>query len=309
MSKKENNTADREIKISRLFNAPIELVWEVWTNPEHIRNWWGPNGFTNTIHLMDVKKGGEWNLTMHGPDGTDFKNKSIFKEIVPLKRIVYEHISSPKFLATVEFESQGDKTFINWQMLFETKEQFIQVVKTFKADEGLKQNIDKLNHYLQTQINIRKQLKNNNMARVSTYLNFPGNTEEAFNFYKTVFGTEFNGGGIQRFGDITPPEGMPPLSDEDKNLIIHVELPIIGGHILMATDAAESMGLKVEYGNNIHINLEPDTKEETKRLYEALSDGGKVTMELQDMFWGAYFGSCTDRYGINWMFNFTESKI
>ena len=309
MQKKESNTADREIKISRLFNAPIELVWEVWTSPEHIKNWWGPNGFTTTIHLMDIKKGGEWNLTMHGPDGTDFKNKSIFKEIVLHKKIVYDHISSPKFTATVEFEAQAGKTLINWHMLFETKEQFIQVVKTFKADEGLKQNIDKLSHYIQTQINIRKQLKKDKMARVSTYLNFPGNTEEAFNFYKIVFGTEFHGGDIQRFGDITPPEGMPPLSDEDKKLILHVELPILGGHILMATDAAESMGLKVEYGNNIHINLEPDSREETKRLFNALSDGGKVTMELQDMFWGAYFGSCTDRYGINWMVNFTESNI
>ena len=302
----KNNTADREISISRLFNAPIDLVWEVWTNPDHIKNWWGPNGFTNTIHQMDVKKGGEWNLTMHGPDGTDFKNKSVFREIVKHKKIVYEHVSGPKFLATVEFESQGEKTFIKWHMLFESKEQFIHVVKTFKADEGLKQNIDKLNHYLQSQINIRKQLKTNNMARVSTYLNFPGNTEEAFNFYKTIFGGEFHGGGIQRFGDIPSPEGMPPLSDEDKKLILHVELPILGGHILMATDAPESMGLKVDYGNNIHINLEPETRKETKRLYEALSDGGKITMELQDMFWGAYYGSCTDKYGVNWMFNYTE---
>lgn len=307
-TKEKSKTADREISISRLFNAPIELVWEVWTNPEHIKNWWGPDGFTNTVHEMDVKMGGEWNLTMHGPDGTDFKNKSIFKEIVHHKKIMFEHVSAPKFLATVSFESQGNKTFIHWNMLFETKEQLIQVVKTFKADEGLGQNIDKLNHYLQTQLKIRKQLKKDKMARVSTYLNFPGNTEAAFNFYKKVFGTEFNGGGIKRFGDTTPPEGMPPLSETDKKLIIHAELPILGGHILMATDAPESMGFKVEYGNNTHINLEPDSRDETKRLFEALSKDGKVTMDLQDMFWGAYFGSCTDKYGVNWMFNFTDRK-
>lgn len=304
----KNNTAEREISMSRMLNAPVDLVWEVWTNPDHIKNWWGPDGFTNTIHVMDVEKGGEWNFIMHGPDGTDYKNKSIFREIVKFKKLVYEHLSTPKFLATVEFESQGEKTFIKWHMLFESKEQFIHVVKTFKADEGLKQNIDKLTHYLQSQINIRKQLKTNNRARVSTYLNFPGNTEEAFNFYKTIFGGEFHGGGIQRFGDIASPEGMPPLSDEDKTLILHVELPILGGHILMATDAPESMGLKVEYGNNMHINLEPETREETKSLYEALSDGGKITMELQDMFWGAYFGSCTDKYGVNWMLNCTDKS-
>src|SRR3954469_5941108 len=112
MQTKESNTTDRGIQISRMFNAPIELVWEVWTNPDHIKNWWGPNGFTNTIHLMDVKEEGEWNLTMHGPDGTDYKNSSIFKEIIPLQKLVYEHISAPKFVATVTFEAQGDKTFI-----------------------------------------------------------------------------------------------------------------------------------------------------------------------------------------------------
>ena len=87
-----------------------------------------------------------------------------------------------------------------------------------------------------------------------------------------------------------------------------MELPILGGHVLMATDAPASMGFTVEKGNNMHINLEPDTKAETKRLFDALSKDGKVTMELADMFWGAYYGSCTDKYGINWMFNCTEAK-
>jgi uncharacterized protein YndB with AHSA1/START domain len=104
---------------------------------------------------MEVQPDGEWSLVMHGPDGTDYKNKSIFKEIVPYKKIVYEHISGPKFLATIEFESRGDQTFISWHMLFETAEQFIQVVKTFKADEGLKQNIEKLNAYL-TELRIQR---------------------------------------------------------------------------------------------------------------------------------------------------------
>jgi PhnB protein len=140
------------------------------------------------------------------------------------------------------------------------------------------------------------------MARVSTYLNFPRNTEEVFNFYKSVFGGEFNRG-IARFGDIPPQDGMPPLAEEDKNLVMHVELPITGGHILMGTDAPESCGFTVQSGNNVHINLEPDTREETKNLFEALSAGGKVTMELQDMFWGAYYGSCTDKFGMQWMFN------
>lgn len=150
MQSEKTDTADREIRISRLLDAPIELVWEVWTNPEHIKNWWGPNGFTNTISKMDLRPGGEWDLIMHGPDGTDYKNRSVFTEIVTYKKIVYEHVSAPKFRATIEFEKQGAKTQLNWHMLFESKEQFIQVVKTFKADEGLKQNVDKLSEYLKS---------------------------------------------------------------------------------------------------------------------------------------------------------------
>ena len=152
MQNEKSNTADRELRISRLLDAPVELVWEVWTNPEHIKNWWGPDGFTNTITKMEIKPGGEWNLIMHGPDGTDYKNKSVFKEIIKHKKFVYEHISGPKFLATVTFESRGNQTFLEWHMLFRTKEEFIQTVKMFKADEGLKQNIAKLNIYLQQRL-------------------------------------------------------------------------------------------------------------------------------------------------------------
>jgi PhnB protein len=141
------------------------------------------------------------------------------------------------------------------------------------------------------------------MARTSTYLNFPRQTEAAFNFYKSVFGGDFTSGGIARFSDIPPMKGAPPMAEEDKNLVMHVELPITGGHLLMGTDAPESMGFTVNFGNNIYINLEPDTKEETDRLFTLLSADGNITMELQDMFWGAYFGSCTDKFGVQWMFN------
>nr|WKN35223.1 VOC family protein [Tunicatimonas sp. TK19036] len=145
------------------------------------------------------------------------------------------------------------------------------------------------------------------MASASTYLNFNRNTEEAFNFYKSVFGTEFQGE-IMRMGDVPPQDGMPPLAEEDKHLIMHIMLPILGGHQLMGTDAPESMGFKLNFGNTMYINLEPDTREETKRLFEALSAGGKVDMELADMFWGDYFGSCIDKFGVQWMFNCAEKK-
>lgn len=144
------------------------------------------------------------------------------------------------------------------------------------------------------------------MARVSTYLNFSRNTEEAFNYYKSVFGGEFSGNGIQRFKDIPSTAGMPPVAAADKNLVMHVELKITGGYLLMGTDAPESMGFHFNVGNNVHINLEPDSKAETTKLFKALSSGGKVTMELQDTFWGAYYGSCTDKFGVQWMFNYEK---
>ena len=147
------------------------------------------------------------------------------------------------------------------------------------------------------------------MSRVCTYLNFPRNTEEAFEFYRSIFGGEYERGGIARFRDIPPSEGAPPIAEGDKNLVMHIELPILGGHVLMGTDAPESMGFQINQGNNVYINLEPDTREETMRFFNALSAGGTVTMELQDMFWGSYFGTCTDKFGIQWMFNCTQKQV
>jgi PhnB protein len=143
------------------------------------------------------------------------------------------------------------------------------------------------------------------MASVSIYLNFDRTTEEAFTFYKMVFGTEFVGE-IGRMGDVPPQEGVSPLQEEDSNLIMHVALPILGGLLLMGTDAPQSMGFEVKRGNNIYINLEPDTRAETDRLFNDLSAGGSVETPLQEMFWGDYYGACTDRFGTQWMFNCTS---
>ncbi|MGF7082473.1 SRPBCC family protein [Mucilaginibacter sp. UYCu711] len=147
----ESNTKDRELFITRTLNAPVELVWEVWTNPEHIANWWGPNGFTNTISKMDVVPGGQWNLVMHGPDGTDYVNKSTFKEVIEFKRISYEHFN-PHFVATINFEAQGEQTLLTWRMLFDSEEILQTIVKAHNAAEGLKQNVEKLSMYLANQL-------------------------------------------------------------------------------------------------------------------------------------------------------------
>ena len=145
------------------------------------------------------------------------------------------------------------------------------------------------------------------MARVSTYLNFDRSTEQAFEFYRSVFGGDFVGG-IHRMGEAPASPGQPPMAAADRDLVMHVELAIFGGHMLMGTDAPGSMGFTLTQGNNVFVNLEPDTRTETDTLFEALSAGGKVEMPLQEMFWGDYFGSLTDKFGTKWMFNCTAKE-
>lgn len=143
------------------------------------------------------------------------------------------------------------------------------------------------------------------MSRVSIYLNFMGNTREAFEFYKSVFNTEYTSP-IMYNRDIPAHEGSPQFSEEDAGKIMHVALPILGGTLIMGTDMLESMGHDIKIGNNVTINLEPDSKEETDRLYQRLSEGSTQNMPMQDMFWGAYWGVCLDRFGIRWMFNYMK---
>ena len=143
------------------------------------------------------------------------------------------------------------------------------------------------------------------MSRVSTYLNFMGNTEEAFRFYGSVFGTEIEGE-VARMGDMPTDAGGPTLSEAEQQMVAHIALPILAGHVLMGTDMLRSMGHELRIGNNVTINLEPDTRTETDRLYNALSEGGSEATDMQQMPW-AYWGVCLDRFGIRWMFNCYES--
>lgn len=145
------------------------------------------------------------------------------------------------------------------------------------------------------------------MASVSIYLNFMGNAKEAFEFYKSVFKTEYSTP-FMLMGDVPAMPGMPAPSAEDAKKVMHVALPILGGTKIMASDMLESMGHHLKIGNNTTINLEPDTREETERLYNLLSQGSTECMPLSDQFWGAYWGTCLDRFGIRWMFNYYNKK-
>ncbi|MEO7524632.1 MAG: VOC family protein [Ferruginibacter sp.] len=138
------------------------------------------------------------------------------------------------------------------------------------------------------------------MASINPYLNFPGNTEEVFNFYKSVFGGEFLS--LQRFKD-TPESDNIPFAVRD--MIMHISLAIGTGSVLMATDAPTLMGFNIMPGNNVYICISPDSQEEATRLFNGLSEGGKITLGLQKMFWGAMYGDFTDKYGVRWMVNYT----
>ena len=142
------------------------------------------------------------------------------------------------------------------------------------------------------------------MATLNPYLNFPGNAEEAFNFYKSVFGGDF-AGGVFRF-EGTP--GSEKLSDSEKQKVMHIALPIGKGNMLMATDALESMGHKVTPGTNFHLSIETESKEEAEKIFSGLSKGGNVTVPLADSFWGSYFGMLTDKFGMQWMVSYTYPR-
>ncbi|WP_374662495.1 VOC family protein [Inhella sp.] len=140
------------------------------------------------------------------------------------------------------------------------------------------------------------------MASVSVYLNFRNQCEAAFVRYREVFGGDFDGG-MHRFKDMPPQPGCPPLDAATGELVMHVCLPILGGFLLMGSDAPEGMCGPFQEGSSVNINLQPDTRAEADRLFAALSEGGQVSMPMADQFWGDYFGACEDRFGIRWMVN------
>ena len=138
------------------------------------------------------------------------------------------------------------------------------------------------------------------MPSINPYLNFAGNTEEAFKFYQSVFGGELS---IVHFSDTPAGANVPPTV---KDKVMHASLPIGKDNILMATDACEEMGFNLKQGNNYYVCISPDSREEADKLFNSLADGGKVNMPLADMFWGAYYGDLTDKFGIQWMVNYQK---
>jgi uncharacterized glyoxalase superfamily protein PhnB/uncharacterized protein YndB with AHSA1/START domain len=309
------NKTTKTVSIQREFDAELSLVWDAFTKQEILDQWWAPKPWASKTKIMDFKVGGRRFYAMVSPEGQEHWSIQKFTSISPKNNFKMSSAFADK-------DENPDLPGSDWDLNFSEQNGTTKVSITIKNESlarmekmiemgfqgGFTMALENLDLYIETQFKLRQQNKTDNKARVTTYLNFPGNTEEAFLFYKSVFKTEFCGKGIQRFGDIPAEAGHPPIAEAIKKMVLHVELPILGGHILMATDAPKEMGMTVTRGNNMHICLEPQTKAETKKLFDALSQGGNVVMPLADMFFGAYFGECTDRFGINWMFNCIEKK-
>lgn len=141
------------------------------------------------------------------------------------------------------------------------------------------------------------------MASLNPHLTFPGNCEEAFTFYKSVFGQEFLH--LGKFSQIPSDEGSV-IPEERMNKILHVALPVGQGTILMGSDSGDEWNPTVTSGNNVSVSVTADSKEDADKIFEALASDGKIIMQIGDVFWGSYYGICTDRYGINWMVSFSK---
>lgn len=139
--------------------------------------------------------------------------------------------------------------------------------------------------------------------QVDPYLNFMGKTEEAFNFYKSIFGGNFVM--IQKFKDVENLPEKDKMSEEDLDKIMHIALKV-GNNTMMGTDALESLGHQLVFGNNISLSLNADSREQADSLFNALQEGGKIAQPMGDMFWGTYFGMVDDKFGVKWMINFQE---
>lgn len=146
------DTSNREMIITRTMNAPRERVWAAFTDPEHLKHWWGPNGFTNTIYEFDLRPGGVWKFMMHGPDGKDWPNQITFKEVVPAEKLVYAHgddTLGDLFNSVLNLESEGDKTKVTLHVIFPTVEAYTYAKEQVGAIEGGKQNLERWENYVQ----------------------------------------------------------------------------------------------------------------------------------------------------------------
>lgn len=274
----------KTITVQAVINAGQESVWEFYTNPEHITQW---NSASDDWHTPsaenNLQPGGKFNYRMESKDGSlGFDYWGIYDELKP-----------PEFL---DFTlGDGRKVIVTFT---DMKEKTSAVIEFEPEDtNSMEMQRDGWQAILD---NFKKYVEVKKMTVFNPYLNFAGSTEEAFIFYKSVFGGEYVN--FTRFEDL-PIEGMT-LPEEARGKIMHISLPIGSGQMLMGSDALESLGQKLVPGNNLNISIHPDSKEEADQLFNLLSKGGIVEMQMAEQPWGDYYGSFQDKFGVHWMINY-----
>jgi len=307
------NKDTNSIKVVREFRADLAVVWDAWTKPELLDVWWAPKPYRTKTKSMDFRVGGSWLYAMVSPEDLYHWCKAEYEKIEDKKNFSGRDAfcdedgnvdaAFPRARFANVFREDGETTTVSITIVYDDLSDLEKVIQ-MGFQEGLSKALDNLDRYLAAQFRLRGENKKDQVPRVCSYLNFPGNTEEAFLFYRAVFQSEFGGKGIQRFGDLPADADRPPIDDVLKKMVLHIELPITGGHVLMGTDAPKEMGFTLTQGNNMNICIEPETRMEANRLFESLSAGGNIVMPMQDMPWDAWFGMFTDKFGINWMINF-----
>jgi PhnB protein len=305
-----SDTADREIVITRVLDAPRELVWEAITNPQHVVHWWGPDGFTNTLGRMDFRVGGVWEHIMHGPDGTNYPNKSTFTAIAKPEHIEYSHGGGHKgdhaahYDATWTFEALGNRTRVTLRWIFPTADARDTAVKAYNAMEGGKQTQARLDDYLQEMKRLMQNtggsaqstsLEKGTVMQLNPYLFFEGRCEEAIEFYRTALGAEV--ATLMRYKESPDPQppGMLPPGSEDK--VMHMSFRI-GDITVFASDGMCS-GKPDFKGVSLTLTVKNDA--EAERIFAALSNGGQVQMPMATTFFASRFGMVADRFGVSWM--------
>ena len=297
-------TDPRSIIGTRVFDAPRELVFSAWTDPKHLAQWWGPDGFTTTTSAFEFRAGGVWRFVMHGPDGRDYENRITFDEIVPPERIVYHHgggddVEPVQFNTTVSFEALGSgKTRLTMRGVFQSAKERDRVIKEYGADKGLVQTLARLGEYVAAMAPKTspqpppQRTDNETSMQVHPYLFFDGRCEEAIEFYKKALGAEV--ATLMRYKDGPEPSMCPPGSE---NKVMHASFRI-GDTSVMASDGRNT-GKPVFQGFSLTIAAKSDA--EAEKLFAALGDGGQVQMPLTKTFFSSRFGMVADRFGVSWM--------
>jgi uncharacterized protein YndB with AHSA1/START domain len=273
--------SEREIAASRTFDAPRELVWKMWTDPEHLVKWWGPNGFRVTTKTVDIRPGGEWVFTMHGPDGTDYFNHIIFRDLVKPERIAYSHVSGPLFESTVTFTEHGGKTTVDVRMEFETAELRDRVATQFGAVEGLHQHLGRLGEEL-------KKMTSSDEFVISRVFNSKGEVKPGGTYHYAMqvpaMGEVW---GRWVFREIVPPERLVwvnSFSDRDGGITRHPMAPTWPAELLTTVTFDDEDGRTRVTVRWVPINASDEERDTFIAAKESMQGGWTGTFDRLDEY-------------------------